>query len=76
MSIVAAIQMASGPNVGANLLEAERLITQAAAEGANLVVLPENFALMGEKDGSLLSIVEEEGTGPLQSFFSAASSKK
>lgn len=49
MSIVAAIQMASGPNVGANLLEAERLITQAAAEGANLVVLPENFALMGEK---------------------------
>ncbi|BAW79910.1 nitrilase/cyanide hydratase and apolipoprotein N-acyltransferase [Candidatus Nitrosoglobus terrae] len=68
MSIVAAIQMASGPNVGANLLEAERLITQAAAEGANLVVLPENFALMGEKDGSLLSIVEEEGTGPLQSF--------
>jgi nitrilase len=60
--------MASGPNVGANLLEAERLIAQAAAEGAGLVVLPENFALMGEKDGALLSIVEEEGTGPLQNF--------
>ncbi|MGR6035145.1 MAG: carbon-nitrogen hydrolase family protein [Candidatus Nitrosoglobus sp.] len=68
MSVVAAIQMASGPNVGANLLEAERLIAQAVAEGANLVVLPENFALMGEKDGALLSIVEEEGKGPLQNF--------
>lgn len=68
MSVVAAIQMASGPNVGANLLEAERLIAQAVAEGANLVVLPENFALMGEKDGALLGIVEEEGKGPLQNF--------
>ncbi|ADJ27426.1 carbon-nitrogen hydrolase family protein [Nitrosococcus watsonii] len=68
MSVVAAIQMASGPNVGANLLEAERLIAQAAAKGAELVILPENFALMGEKDGALLSIVEEEGDGPLQGF--------
>ncbi|EDZ65854.1 hydrolase, carbon-nitrogen family [Nitrosococcus oceani AFC27] len=62
--------MASGPNVGANLLEAERLIAQAAAKGAKLVILPENFALMGEKEGALLSIVEEEGNGPLQGFLS------
>ena len=41
MSYVAAIQMASGPNINANLLEAGRLISQAVAAGASLVVLPE-----------------------------------
>ena len=36
----------------ANLLEAERLIGKAVENGAELVVLPENFAIMGmsEKD--------------------------
>jgi deaminated glutathione amidase len=68
VSVVAAIQMASGPNIGANLLEAERLIAQAADEAADLVVLPENFALMGEKEDALLTIAEEQGNGPLQNF--------
>ena len=44
MSIVAAVQMASGPGVGANLHEVDRLIARAADGGATLVVLPENFA--------------------------------
>ena len=43
MSRIAAIQMASGPNISANLLEASGLIGRAAAAGAGLVVLPENF---------------------------------
>ncbi|MBV2096049.1 MAG: carbon-nitrogen hydrolase family protein, partial [Candidatus Thiodiazotropha sp. (ex Codakia orbicularis)] len=47
---VAALQMASSPNVSANLLEAERLIGEAAESGAGLVVLPENFAFKGEHD--------------------------
>jgi len=47
MSICAAIQMASSPNINSNLLEAERLITEAVTAGAKLVALPENFALMG-----------------------------
>ena len=47
MNRVAAIQMASSPNVNANLLEAGRLITKAVEAGAQLVVLPENFAIMG-----------------------------
>ncbi|MBP6734219.1 MAG: carbon-nitrogen hydrolase family protein, partial [Chromatiaceae bacterium] len=48
---VAAIQMASSPHVSANLMEARRLIQEAVDEsGANLVVLPENFAFMGEQD--------------------------
>ncbi len=37
---VAAVQMASGPNVNANLLEAGRLIAKAADAGAGMVVLP------------------------------------
>lgn len=66
---VAAIQMASSPNVSANLLKARRLIQEAVEEsGANLVVLPENFAFMGQEDRDLLDLREDEGRGPLQDF--------
>ena len=68
MPKLAAIQMASGPNVNANLLEAERLIESAAGAGAELVVLPENFAFMGHKESDKLSLREADGEGPLQSF--------
>lgn len=68
MTTVAAVQMASGPNVNANLLEAERLIAQAAAAGAQLVVLPENFALMGRQETDKIKVREIEGDGPLQTF--------
>ena len=43
---VAAVQMATGPDLGTNLQEAERLIHEAADAGAGLVVLPENFAFL------------------------------
>jgi len=64
----AAIQMASGPNVSANLLEVERLAEEAAAAGAGLVVLPENFAFMGLAERDIVGIGEAEGAGPLQEF--------
>jgi nitrilase len=60
--------MASGPNVGANLIEAERLIGLAADAGAGLVVLPENFAHMGLVDEDKLKIREQDGDGPIQEF--------
>jgi nitrilase len=44
---IAGIQMASGPNVSANLNEARRLIEMAVEQGARLVALPEWFACMG-----------------------------
>ena len=47
---IAGIQMASGPNVTANLSEAEKLIEIAVAQGAKLIALPEYFAIMGIKD--------------------------
>lgn len=64
-----AVQMATGPNVNANLCEAERLIKEAADNGARLVVLPENFAFMGKRDQDQLALREADGDeGPLQSF--------
>ncbi len=68
MRKVAAVQMATGPNVSANLLEAERLVAEAARDGAGLVVLPENFAFMGRQDRDLCSLRESPGEGPLQTF--------
>lgn len=69
---VAAIQMASGPNVTANLSETGRLIGEAASMGAKLVVLPENFAIMGMKETDKVDIREEEGNlhAPIQHFLS------
>lgn len=69
-AIVAAIQMASSPNVGANLLEAERLLEKAASQGAKLAVLPENFALMGKAESDKLAVAEPDGKGPIQEFLS------
>ena len=68
MSVIACIQMASGPNVGANLLEAERLIATAVKRKARLVVLPENFAIMGMTEQDKLKVKEAAGTGPMQEF--------
>ncbi len=70
MTQVAAVQMASGPSVGANLLEAERLIAEAAAGGARLLVLPENFALMAMHEADKLAVAEKPGEGEIQDFLS------
>jgi nitrilase len=68
MSLIAAIQMASGPKVDANLIEAGRLIGEAAAKGAKLVVLPENFAIMGMTEQDKVKVREKEGEGRIQHF--------
>ena len=67
---VAAIQLASGSNVSANLLEAERQTEAAARAGADLVVLPENFAFIGRNCSDAIALSERPGNGPLQSFLS------
>jgi len=67
---VAAIQMASGPNVEGNLSEARRLIAKAAEQGARLVVLPEFFAIMGLNEQDKLKVSEQAGRGPIQTFLS------
>nr|WP_240754771.1 carbon-nitrogen hydrolase family protein [Parasulfuritortus cantonensis] len=72
---VAAIQMASGPSVPANLAEAGRLVEIAAGAGAKLVVLPENFALMGLKETDKIAVREHPGKGPIQKFLAAQAKK-
>lgn len=65
---VAAIQMASGPSVPANLDETARLIESAAKGGAKLIALPEYFAIMGMKDSDKVAVRETPGQGPIQEF--------
>ncbi|MDZ4200911.1 MAG: carbon-nitrogen hydrolase family protein [Gallionella sp.] len=67
---VAAIQMASGPNVAGNMGEARRLVAKAAEQGAKLVVLPEFFAIMGMNEQDKIAVREQPGQGPIQSFLS------
>lgn len=64
--IVAALQMTSGAEVGANLATAARLAAEAADRGARILVLPENFAFMGLRDADKLGVAEADGHGPIQ----------
>jgi predicted amidohydrolase len=72
---VAAIQMASGPNVDGNLKEARRLIEKAAELGARLVVLPEYFPIIGMKETDKIAVREQPGSGPIQDFLSEIARK-
>lgn len=65
--IVAAIQLTSTDDVAKNLDTSTRLIAQAAASGAKLIGLPENFAYLGSDRDHRLSLAERVGqdeTGP------------
>jgi len=64
---VAAIQMVSAPDVAPNLATAERLITQAAEQGAEIALLPEYFCLMGRRDTDKVDCQEAPG-GPIQAY--------
>ncbi len=72
---IAAIQMVSTPRVADNLSTAVRLIRQAAADGAQLVALPEYFCLMGHSDRDKLTIAEAAGSGPIQQTLSATAAE-
>ena len=65
---VAAIQMNSGASVADNLALAGQLMADAAAAGCQLVVLPENFALMPERGRDKAKHAEQPGDGPIQAF--------
>ncbi len=68
---VAALQMTSGPDVSANLEQARGLLEEAAALGASLAALPENFSFMGLKDADKRAVAEGDGAGPAQDFLGA-----
>ena len=62
--------MASGPQIKANLMEVCRLIREASTQGADMVVLPECFALMAMKDAENIELAEEYGHGQIQDAIS------
>ena len=71
---VAAVQMVSKPDIGANLRDAAALIDAACAQGARLVALPEYFCLMG-RDTDKVAAREADGRGPIQDFLAAAAQR-
>jgi len=72
---VAAIQMASGSIISGNLLEAEKIIAEAVDDGAGMIVLPENFGMIGVKQEDVVEFKEKPGQGPLQDFLAEQSAK-
>ena len=70
MFSVAAVQMTSGGNVGANLILAKKLLSRAVESGANLIVLPECFSLYPKNKEDLFLVSEELGAGRVQNFLS------
>jgi deaminated glutathione amidase len=58
---VAAVQLNSGADLAANLALADRLTRQAAAEGAELIVLPEKWTALGSEQDLLASAQPLDG---------------
>jgi deaminated glutathione amidase len=65
---VGAVQMRSTHDLPANLARCAELTAQAAAGGAQLVVLPECFSFLGRGEGDQLAFAEAlDGDGPVMS---------
>ena len=63
---IAVVQMTSTDDVARNLAVVTRLTTEAAAAGARLVALPENFAYLGSDRDHKLALAERlESPGPI-----------
>jgi predicted amidohydrolase len=73
--LVAAIQMTSAAAVADNLADAARLLAEAAAAGARVAVLPENFALMGRREADKLAAAEAPGDGPIQAMLAQTAAR-
>jgi nitrilase len=69
--IVSAVQMNSTADLGRNLETAERWLRAAAAAGAKLAALPENFAFMGAHETDKLPLAEPDGDGRIQNFLAS-----
>jgi predicted amidohydrolase len=66
--LVALAQLNSQPNVVENLAVVSRLVAEAAGRGASMVVLPENFAIMGateQERASSAEVLTNEANGPI-----------
>jgi deaminated glutathione amidase len=70
---VAAVQLSSQENLGSNLAECRALIDVAAAQGAKVVLLPENLAYMGPEAGKFVAAERlGDASQPIQRTLSEA----
>ncbi|NCT56533.1 MAG: carbon-nitrogen hydrolase family protein [Legionella sp.] len=67
---VAVAQLLSSENRDENLRALDALFSEASQKGAELLVLPENFAFMGRNELDKLTVAEAEGTGLIQQTLS------
>jgi len=65
---VAAVQTVSGNDVAENLRAIAPLVGEAASRGAQLVLLPEYFGILGARATDKVAVREVEGEGPQQAF--------
>ncbi|MGZ3235854.1 MAG: carbon-nitrogen hydrolase family protein [Burkholderiaceae bacterium] len=70
MARIAAVQMVSTPDVKQNIATAQRLIAEAAQQGAQLVLLPEYWPIMGMHETDKVDHAEQLDVGPIQTFMS------
>ncbi|MGV8899462.1 MAG: carbon-nitrogen hydrolase family protein [Burkholderiaceae bacterium] len=63
---IAAVQMISTPHPAENIATARRLVAQAAQQGAQLVLLPEYWPIMGMDEADKVAHAESAGSGPFQ----------
>lgn len=69
---IAAIQMVSTPLPQQNFAAADALMAEAAQAGAQLLLLPEYWPLMGMRETDKLDHAEQPDAGPIQAFMAAA----
>jgi len=66
MARVAVVQMVSSASVNDNLSKLDAFFVKGREEGAELLVLPENFAFMGSNETDKLNVAEDVGLGEIQ----------
>ena len=72
--VIACVQMVSSTDVFQNIEKARQLIAQAVQEGAQVIVLPEYFCIMGRNETDKLAVAEDfvgeatDASTPLQDF--------
>jgi len=74
MMRLAAIQMVSGNDLTLNLKQAKELLVSAAEGGAELALLPENFAMFSTK--KLLEVAKEENEKQVIQYFLETESQR
>jgi predicted amidohydrolase len=77
MVLAAVVQMSSQGDLAANLVRVEALVAASASRGAQIVLLPENFALMGEEAQrrEIAERVDASSPGPIVAALQRAANR-